>query len=117
MKAITLSEVKAMKAEEIRRCNSERAYTGNSEADRHIEFIERTSDEEYMNMYNEVAARETAKEVAAKEKKAAVAAERKATGKSKKAYRAEYDALMSEYKRNRNIEAKNAAKAIAKFAF
>lgn len=117
MKSITLSEVKAIKAEEIRRCNSERAYTGNNTADQRIEFIERMSDEEYMNMYNQVAAREAAKEADAKEKKAAIAAERKSTGKSKKAYRAEYDALMAEYKRTGNIEAKNAAKAIAKFAF
>ena len=117
MKVITLSEVNSMKAEEIRRCNNERAYTGSSTAEQRIQFIENMSDEEYMKMYNEVAAKENAKAAAAKEKKAAVCAERKATGKSKKAYRAEYDALMAEYKKTSSTEAKNAAKAIAKFAF
>lgn len=106
-----------MKAEEIRRCNSERAYTGNSTAEQRIQFIENMSDEEYMKMHNEVAAKENAKAAAAKEKKTALSAERKATGKSKKAYRAEYDALMAEYKNTGRTEAKNAAKAIAKFAF
>lgn len=106
-----------MKAEEIRRCNNERAYTGNSTAEQRIQFIESMSDEEYMKMYNEVAAKENAKAAAAKEKKTALSAERKATGKSKKAYRAEYDALMAEYKKTGSTEAKNSAKAIAKFAF
>ena len=92
MKAITLSEVKSMKAEEIRRCNAERAYIGNCTAEQRIQFIENMSDEEYMKMYNEVAAKENAKAAAVKEKKVAISAERKATGKSKKAYRAEYDA-------------------------
>ena len=117
MNTITLSEVNSMKAEEIRRCNNERAYTGNSTAEQRIQFIENMSDEEYMKMYNEVAAKENAKAAAAKEKKATVCAERKATGKSKKAYRAEYDALMAEYKKTGSTEAKNSAKAIAKFAF
>ena len=117
MKVITLSEVNSMKAEEIRRCNNERAYTGNSTAEQRIQFIENMSDEEYMKMYNEVAAKENAKAAAAKEKKTALSAERKATGKSKKAYRAEYDALMAEYKKTGSTEAKNSAKAIAKFAF
>lgn len=117
MNTITLSEVNSMKAEEIRRCNNERAYTGNSTAEQRIQFIENMSDEEYMKMYNEVAAKENAKAAAAKEKKTALSAERKATGKSKKAYRAEYDALMAEYKKTGSTEAKNSAKAIAKFAF
>lgn len=117
MKAITLSEANSMKAEEIRRCNNERAYTGNSTAEQRIQFIENMSDEEYMKMYNGVAAKENAKAAAAKEKKTALSAERKATGKSKKAYRAEYDALMAEYKKTGSTEAKNSAKAIAKFAF
>lgn len=117
MNTITLSEVNSMKAEEIRRCNSERTYTGNSTAEQRIQFIENMSDEEYMKMYNEVAAKENAKAAAAKEKKTALSAERKATGKSKKAYRAEYDALMAEYKKTGSTEAKNSAKAIAKFAF
>lgn len=39
------------------------------------------------------------------------------TGKSKKAYRAEYDALMAEYKKTGSTEAKKAAKAISRFAF
>lgn len=117
MNTITLSEVNSMKAEEIRRCNNERAYTGNSTAEQRIQFIENMSDEEYMKLYNEVAAKENAKAAAAKEKKTALSAERKATGKSKKAYRAEYDALMAEYKKTGSTEAKNSAKAIAKFAF
>lgn len=117
MKVITLSEANSMKAEEIRRCNNERAYTGNSTAEQRIQFIENMSDEEYMKTYNEVASKENAKAAAAKEKKSAVCAERKATGKSKKAYRAEYDALMAEYKKTGSTEAKNSAKAIAKFAF
>ena len=117
MKVITLSEVNSMKAEEIRRCNNERAYTGNSTAEQRIQFIESMSDEEYMKMYNEVASKENAKAAAAKEKKTALSAERKATGKSKKTYRAEYDALMAEYKKTGSTEAKNSAKAIAKFAF
>lgn len=117
MKVITLSEVKSMKAEEIRRCNAERAYVGNCTSEQRIQFIENMSDEEYTKMYNEVVAKENAKEAAHKEKKAAICAERKATGKSKKAYRAEYDALMAEYKNTGNTEAKNSAKAIAKFAF
>ena len=117
MNTITLSEVNSMKAEEIRRCNNERAYTGNSTAEQRIQFIESMSDEEYMEMYNEVASKENAKAAAAKEKKTALSAERKATGKSKKTYRAEYDALMAEYKKTGSTEAKNSAKAIAKFAF
>ena len=117
MKAITLSEVNSMKAEEIRRCNAERAYVGNCTSEQRIQFIENMSDEEYMKMYNEVAAKENAKAAAAKEKKAAICAERKATGKSKKAYRAEYDALMAEYKKTGSTEAKKAAKAISRFAF
>lgn len=51
-----------------------------------------------------------------KKKKAALSAERKATGKSKKAYREEYDRLMAEYK-NGNYAAKEEAKKIAKYAF
>ena len=117
MKVITLSEVNSMKAEEIRRCNNERAYTGNSTAEQRIQFTENMSAEEYMKMYNEVVAKENAKAAAAKEKKTALSAKRKATGKSKKAYRAEYDALMTEYKKTGSTEVKNAAKAIAKFAF
>lgn len=117
MKVITLSEVKSMKVEEIRRCNSERAYTGSSTAEQRIQFIENMSDEEYMKMYNEVAEKENVKAAVVKEKKSALSAERKTTGKSKKAYRAEYDALMAEYKKTGSTEAKNAAKAIAKFAF
>lgn len=117
MKVITLSEAKSMKAEEIRRCNNERAYTGSSTAEQRIQFIENMSDEEYMEMYNEVVTKENAKAAVVKEKKSALSAERKATGKSKKAYRAEYDALMAEYKKTGSTEAKNAAKAIAKFAF
>ena len=51
------------------------------------------------------------------EKKAAIAAERKATGRSKKSYREEYDSLMKEYKATKNIELYKKAKSIAKFAF
>ena len=51
------------------------------------------------------------------EKKAAIAAERKATGRSKKSYREEYDFLMKEYKATKNIELYKKAKSIAKFAF
>ena len=51
------------------------------------------------------------------EKRAAIAAERKATGRSKKSYREEYDALMKEYKATNNIELYKRAKSIAKFAF
>jgi hypothetical protein len=56
------------------------------------------SDEDYMKMHNEVAAKENAKAEAAKERKASMSAERKATGKSKKAYREEYDRLIAAYK-------------------
>lgn len=96
-----------MEAEEIRLCDAERAYVGDCMLEQRIQFIEN------MNMYNEAAAKENAKVAAAKEKKAAVCAERK----SKKAYRDEYDALMAEYKKTGNTEAKKAAKAISRFAF
>ena len=106
-----------MKAADIREYDKNRQYTGNDVADQRIDYVLNLSDEEYMNLHNEVARKENMKDAAAKDKKAAISAERKATGKSKKAYRAEYDALMAEYKRTGNSEAKNAAKAIAKFAF
>ena len=51
------------------------------------------------------------------EKRAAIAAERKATGRTKKSYREEYDALMKEYKATGNTELAKKAKSIAKFAF
>lgn len=117
MKAITIEQVAAMKAADIREYDKNRQYTGNDVADQRIDYVLNLSDEEYMNLHNEVARKENMKDAAAKDKKAAISAERKATGKSKKAYRAEYDALMAEYKRTGNSEAKNAAKAIAKFAF
>ncbi|WP_368125169.1 hypothetical protein [Bacteroides faecis] len=117
MKTITIEEVAAMKRVDVNNYNAERQYIGNAEADQRIEFVMNMSDEDYMKMYNEVAMRENAKAEAAKSKKAAISAERKATGKSKKAYRAEYDALMADYKKTGNLEAKKAAKAIAKFAF
>lgn len=117
MKAITIEQVAAMKAADVREYNNNRQYAGDAATDQRIDYVLNLSDEEYMNLHNEVARRENMKEAAAKDKKAAISAERKATGKSKKAYRAEYDALMTEYKRTGNSEAKNAAKAIAKFAF
>ena len=106
-----------MKQADVRRYNANRQYAGDATTDQRIDYVLNLSDEEYMNQYNEVARKESMKEAAVKDKKAAISAERKATGKSKKTYRAEYDALMAEYKRTGNSEAKNAAKAIAKFAF
>lgn len=116
MKTITIEEVKAMKAADIRRYNENRQYAGNAATDQRIEYVQRMSDEDYMRMYNEVAAKENAKAEAAKEKKSALSAERKATGKSKKAYREEYNRLMVEYK-NGNYAAIEEAKKIAKYAF
>ena len=116
MKTITIEEVKAMKAADIRRYNENRQYAGNAATDQRIDYIERMSDEDYMAMHNEVADKENRKAEAAKEKKAALSAERKANGKSKKAYREEYDRLMAEYK-NGNYAAKEEAKKIAKYAF
>lgn len=117
MKTITIEEVAAMKSADIKRYNEDRPYTGNATADQRIDYILRLSDEEYMNLYNEVARKENRKAEAAKNKKAAISAERKATGKSKKAYREEYEALMAEYKQTGDLDAKKAAKSIAKFAF
>ena len=116
MRTITIEQVKSMKAADIRRYNENRQYAGNAATDQRIDFIQKMSDEDYMRMYNEVAAKENAKAEAAKEKKAALSAERKSTGKSKKAYREEYDRLMAEYK-NGNYAAKEEAKKIAKYAF
>lgn len=102
MKAITIKQVAVMKAADVREYNNNRQYAGDAATDQRIDYVLNLSDEEYMNLHNEVARRENMKEAAAKDKKA---------------YRAEYDALMAEYKRTGNSEAKNAAKAIAKFAF
>lgn len=117
MKTITIEEVAAMKSADIKRYNEDRPYTGNAVADQKINYIINLSNEEYMNLHNEVAIRENRKAEAAKIKKAAISAERKAAGKSKKAYREEYEALMAEYKKTGNLDAKKAAKSIAKFAF
>lgn len=117
MKTITLQEVATYKREDIRNNEANRQYVGNAATDQRIEYIERMSDEEYMNMHNEVAARENRKASERKEKQAAISSERKATGMSKKAYRAEYDRLMSEYKSTKNTELYKQAKSIAKFAF
>jgi len=116
MKTITIEEVKQMKAADIRRYNENRQYAGNAATDQRIDYIERMSDEDYMKLHNEVAAKENAKAEAAKEKKASLSAERKATGKSKKAYREEYDRLMAAYKAG-DYAAKEEAKKIAKYAF
>ncbi|WP_303013775.1 hypothetical protein [uncultured Bacteroides sp.] len=117
MKTITIEEVAAMKRADVKRYNEERTYIGNAAADQRIDYVLNLSDEDYMNMYNETARKENRKAEAAKARKAALSAERKATGKSKKAYREEYDLLMVEYKKTGNSELKKAAKAIAKFAF
>ena len=117
MKIIAIEEVAAMKSADIRRYNADRPYTGNATADQKIDYILRLSDEEYMNLYNEVARKENRKAEAAKAKRAAISAERKATGKSKADYRKEYNDLMNDYKTNKNMESYKAAKAIAKFAF
>ena len=60
MKAITLEQVRAMKAADIRRNNENRQYAGNAATDQRIDYIERMSDEDYMRMHNEVAAKENA---------------------------------------------------------
>ena len=117
MKTIRIEEVAAMKSADIKRYNEDRPYTGNAVADQKINYIINLSDEEYMNLYNEVARIENKKAEAAKAKKSAISAERKATGKSKAAYRREYNDLMNDYKTNKNMESYKAAKAIAKFAF
>lgn len=117
MKTITLEQVPALKRADVKRYNEDRPYIGNASADQRIDYILNLSDEEYMNLHNEVARKENLKAEAAKAKKAAISAERKATGKSKRAYREEYDALMAEYKKTGNLDARNAAKRIAKFAF
>ena len=116
MKIITIQEVKELKAADIRSYNENRQYAGNAATNQRIDYVERMSDEDYMNMHNQVALKENAKIEASKEKKMALTAERKSTGRSKKSYREEYDRLMSEYKRG-NYAAKEAAKAIQKFAF
>jgi hypothetical protein len=117
MKTITLQEVAAAKAADLRRLESNREYVGNAATDQRVEFIERMSDIDYMNMHNEVVAKENRKSALAAEKKAVISAERKSTGKSKKAYREEYDSLMKEYKATGNMESYKKAKAIAKYAF
>lgn len=117
MKTITIEQVAAMKQADVKRYNEDRPYIGNAAADQRIDYVLNLSDEEYMNLHNEVARKENMKSEAAKAKRTAISAERKATGKSKKAYREEYDALMAEYKKTGNSEAKAAAKAVAKFAF
>ena len=117
MKIITIEEVAAMKRADVKRYNEDRPYIGNAAADQRIDYVLSLSDEEYMNLHNEVARKENQKVEAAKVKKATISAERKATGKSKKAYREEYEALMAEYKKTGNLDAKKAAKSIAKFAF
>lgn len=117
MKTITIEEVAAMKRADVKRYNEDRPYIGNAAADQRIDYVLNLPDEEYMNLHNEVARKENMKAEAAKAKKAAISAERKATGKSKKAYREEYEALMAEYKRTGNSDAKKDAKAIARFAF
>lgn len=116
MKIITIQEVAAKKRADILCEEANRKYVGNAVADQRIDYIRNMSDEDYMNMYNEVVRRELRKEEAAKAKRDAISAERKATGISKKAYRAEYDRLMAEYRAG-NYEAKAEAKKIQKFAF
>jgi hypothetical protein len=117
MKTITLQEVRAMKAEDIRSYEANRQYAGNAATDQRIEYVERLSDEEYMEMHNKVARRENNKLAAKKEAKNELTAERKATGKSKKTYRTEYNQLMSEYKSTGNRELYLQAKSISKYAF
>ena len=117
MKAIKLKEVAAHKREDIRNYEANREYAGNAATDQRIEYVERMSDEEYMNMYNEVVTRENRKSEQRKERQAAISAERKSTGMSKKSYRAEYDRLMAEYKSTGNLSFKTEAKKIQRFAF
>ncbi|MDR0872246.1 MAG: hypothetical protein LBN27_02105 [Prevotellaceae bacterium] len=117
MKAITLQEVPALKAADIRRYEENRYYVGNAATDQRIDYILKQSDEDYMNLHNEVVKRENNKAAQAAEKQANLIAERKATGKSKKTYRAEYDALMADYKATKNMESYKKARSIAKFAF
>ena len=117
MKTITINQVAAMKKEDVRRYEENRQYAGNAATDQRIDYVERLSDTEYMEMHNRVARRENNKLAAKKEAKSELAAERKATGKSKKTYRAEYDQLMSEYKSTGNRELYLQAKSIAKYAF
>lgn len=116
MKAITLNEVQQAKANDIRYYEANRQYAGNAETDQRIQYVINLSDVDYMNMMNEVARKEVARKEAAKDKKSAISAERKATGMTKKQYRAEYDRLMAEYKAG-NDYAKYEAKKIQKFAF
>lgn len=117
MKTITINQVAAMKREDIRYYEANRQYAGNAATDQRIEFILRLSDVDYMNLHNEVVRKENNKLAAKKEAKKKLTAERKATGKSKKTYRAEYDQLMSEYKSTGNREFYLQAKSIAKYAF
>ena len=117
MKTITINQVAAMKKEDIRRYEENRQYAGNAATDQRIEYVERLSDEDYMNIHNEVARKENNKLAAKKEAKKELTAERKATGKSKKTYRAEYDQLMREYKLTGKRELYLQAKSIAKYAF
>ena len=117
MKTITIDQVAAMKNEDVRYYEANRQYVGNAETDQRIEFVLRQSDVDYMNQHNELVRNENKKLAAKKEAKSKLAAERKATGKSKKTYRAEYDQLMSEYKSTGNRELYLQAKSIAKYAF
>ena len=73
--------------------------------------------EEVESELSKVEEKELVKIEVKKEKKQALAAERKATGKSKKAYRAEYDSLMDQYRITKDVSFKEEAKKIQKFAF
>ena len=117
MKTITIEQVAAMKKEDVRRYNENRQCAGNAATDQRIDFVLRQSDVDYMNQHNELVRKESNKLAAKKEAKNELTAERKATGKSKKTYRAEYDQLMSEYKSTGNRELYLQAKSIAKYAF
>jgi hypothetical protein len=117
MKTITINQVAAMKREDIRHYESNRQYAGNVATDQRIDFLLRLSDVDYMNQHNELVRKENNKLAAKKEAKNKLSAERKATGKSKKTYRAEYDQLMREYKSTGKRELYLQAKSIAKYAF
>lgn len=116
MKTITILQAASFKAQEIREIESNREYVGNNATDQRIEFLRNMSDSDYVNTYNEVALRESAKELAAREKRAAISSERKSTGKSKREYREEYDRLNKLYKAG-DFSAKEEMKRIQKFAF
>lgn len=106
-----------LRRESVRRYEENRQYAGNAATDQRIDFALNMSDEDILKIHEDCERKAKREYEAYQSKKAKISAERKATGKSKKAYREEYDRLMKDYKSTGNIESYKAAKSIAKYAF